>query len=171
MSYKALVLFLYLVITHFTLIRYMAFTSRHDFMLSLFRQANTCWNYKPSIYTRILSIINKTFLPSEDNIMPWIWGPKMLINYIPVIQNPVGSSKTVRSCLNFVLLLPWESGQPDKHCNYLWLKVCILAQQKNTSTWGFFCCLSLSEDKRTDTSISQRYWVKEQNKTGNPSFQ
>lgn len=36
----------------------------------------------------------------------------MLINYIPVIQNPVGSSKTVRNCLNFVVLLPWESGQP-----------------------------------------------------------
>lgn len=58
----------------------------------------------------------------------------MLINYIPVIQNPVGSSKTAKRSLNSVLLLPWESGQPAvlKSTNYLWLKVCMLAQQKNT---------------------------------------
>lgn len=36
----------------------------------------------------------------------------MLINYILVIQNSVGSRKTVKSWLNSVLLLPWERGQP-----------------------------------------------------------
>lgn len=67
-----------------------------------------------------------------------------------------------------ILLLPLKSGQPA--ILWLWLKVCLGRSSTNKTQYlPFFCLLSLSEDKRTQQY--QRHWVKEQNKTGNPSFQ
>lgn len=118
----------------------------------------------------------KTFLPCEDQgriiICLGFEDQKMLINYIPVIQNPLHSSKTVKSYLNSILLLTWESRQPAAWKGtvtvYVWRSIHWL--KKNCSTWGSFYSLSLSVDKRSEkrneeqdtapVSDSQRSWVK-----------